>query len=231
MKKNNLTVLITGGSSGFGLELTKEFIRRKCKVIICSRDHRKLEKARKDINSKKLLYYSCDVRNPEEIGRLVNEIKKIDILVNCAGIYSRSSLINVSESLISAVIDTNLKGVIYFTHAVLPAMVKRNSGLIININSLTGLNGKKEQSLYAASKFGLRGFTESLREELEHTKIRILEIYPGSMNTQIYKNAGINKISYRRIDPALVADLTLYILENSKFNLINNILVNGVRGS
>ena len=229
MKINNLAVLITGGSSGFGLEMAKELIKRNCKVIICSRDHKKLEKAKISMNSKKLLYYQCDVRNPEEINRLVSDIKKIDILINCAGVYNRNSLISSPVSLVSEIIDTNLKGVIYFTHAVLPAMIKRNSGLIININSLTGLNGKKHQALYAASKFGLRGFTDSLREELAHTKIKIFEIYPGSMKTQIYKNAKINNVTYKQMDPGLVAKLIFYTLENSKLNFINNILVNSVR--
>ena len=229
MNLKNKTILITGGSSGFGFELAKEFLKKEAKVIICSNNLENLKKAEKKLKSKNLTIKKCDVRNYSEITALVAEIKTVDILVNCAGLYAKDVLQNFDAEIIANILDVNLKGLIYFTKAVLPKMLKRNKGVIMNVGSLTGIHGKANQTIYAASKFGVRGFTESLADELAETKIKIVEIYPGPMITPIYKKAGITKVNYRRMDPRTVAQLTVFSVVNMQMNYINNIVINGLR--
>ncbi len=229
MKLKNKIILVTGGSSGFGLELTREFLKKEAKVIICSNQILNLKKAKDELKSKNLIVRKCDVRNYEEIQTLISELKKVDILVNCAGFYARGSFVSFSPRIVVEMLDVNLKGLMFFTHAILPKMIKRNKGIIINVGSLTGLKGKAYQTVYAASKFGVRGFTESLTEELSKTKIKIIEVYPGPMNTPIYQKAGISNLNYRRMDPKMVAQLLTFSLENSSMEFINNIVINGLR--
>ena len=229
MNLANKTILISGGSSGFGLELAHEFIKKEARVIICSSQVANLNKAKNKLKSKNVVIKKCDVRNYEEIIALISEFKKIDILVNCAGTYARGLLVRHTPQTITELLDINLKGLIFFTRAVLPKMITRNKGIIINVGSLTGIKGKAEQSIYAASKFGVRGFTEALSEELSNTKIKVIAIYPGPMDTPIYQKAGINNINYRRMNPKIVAQLIAFSLENSNMEFVNNIVINGIQ--
>lgn len=135
-------------------------------------------------------YYPLDVSSKQQVSqtfRLIEkEIGDIDILVNSAGTGSFHLAEDIIEDNVHSMIDINLKGTIFCTQAVLSEMKKRNSGTIINIISTAGLEGKATESIYCASKFGVRGFTESLILETNQTNIFVCGVYMGGMQTEFW---------------------------------------------
>jgi short-subunit dehydrogenase len=115
----------------------------------------------------------------------------IDVLINCAGIYAEGDLTAMDPERIKAVLDVNALGTIYMTRAVLRGMQQRGEGRIINIISQSGLYGRADHAVYAASKWAVTGFTKSLIEMLKGTKITVTGFYPGPMKTKIFEKAGL----------------------------------------
>ncbi|WP_308211952.1 SDR family NAD(P)-dependent oxidoreductase [Neobacillus cucumis] len=116
----------------------------------------------------------------------MNKTEKIDQVINNAGIGYFGPLEEISADKISDMIDTNVKGTIYVTKAILPTFLERNAGKIMNIISTAGLRGKVQETAYCASKFAIRGFTEALVKELENTSISVSGVYMGGMDTPFW---------------------------------------------
>lgn len=183
--------LITGGAEGLGFALAKEFLKRGAsEVIICGRNFEKLESASKKINDPKLKIVVCDVSNPGSIEVMASSIKELGILVNNAGVFLDGNLENYSDDDISKVIDSNLKGTIFVTKAFLPGMLDKKKGIIVNISSTSGLNPRLNQSVYVASKYGVTGFTDTLKLDLEGSGIKVIGVYPGGMATKLFEKSG-----------------------------------------
>ena len=116
----------------------------------------------------------------------------IDVLVNNAGVTFNKKLSDTSEDEWDQTIDTNLKGAFLFTKAVLPYMIQRNSGVIVNMNSGAGKTGFSDLSSYCASKFGLAGLAESLALEVESYNIRVMTIFLGQVATRMWQDYDYN---------------------------------------
>ncbi|WP_307894483.1 SDR family oxidoreductase [Bacillus swezeyi] len=134
--------------------------------------------------------YEVDISSKKDVAKVMQLIKKemgtIDVLINNAGVGTFDVTENLSEESIHQMIDINLKGTIFCTQEVLDDMKKRNQGYIVNIISLSGKRGKVTESVYSASKFGVRGFTESLALELEPTAVKVFGAYMGNMKTELW---------------------------------------------
>jgi NADP-dependent 3-hydroxy acid dehydrogenase YdfG len=190
MKSNPSVIIITGASSGIGAETARLFGKSGYRVVLAARDQEKLASIAQEIQSTggESLAVQTDVTVLEEIHALVRQTietyGRIDILFNNAGIGRLDWLEKLDpEKDVQALLETNLLAAIWMVQAVLPQMIERRSGHIINMASVAGLIAPPMYSIYSASKFGLRGFTEALRREAAIHGIRVSGIYPGGVKT------------------------------------------------
>jgi NAD(P)-dependent dehydrogenase (short-subunit alcohol dehydrogenase family) len=172
-------ILITGASSGFGQEAARVLVRRGHRVFGTSRA------VRADDGGMRML--ALDVRDEESVRagveKVLAEAGRIDVLVNNAG-YALASLIEeATTEEAEAMFDTNFFGIVRMTKAVLPAMRRQRRGTIINVGSLAGLVGVPGEGFYAASKFAIEGYSESLRYEVEPLGIHVSIVEPSYFKT------------------------------------------------
>jgi len=194
------TIVITGASSGIGRSTAIEFARtspKNLRLILTARRIDTLkevaEEIKKDVGEGvKVLPFKLDVSSPEEVrgfvGNLPEEWRDIDVLVNNAGLVKGvAKAPEIAEEDINVMFATNVTGLINMTQAVLPIYKKRadgGAGDIINIGSIAGREPYQGGSIYCATKAAIRSFTDSLRRELVATRIRIIEIDPGQVETE-----------------------------------------------
>jgi 3-oxoacyl-[acyl-carrier protein] reductase len=181
--------IVTGGSKGIGLGIARAFLERGMQVAITGRNEKDLrEAARLLAGGANVLPIVSDVRDPADAQRIVAETVArfggVDVLVNNAGVGRFAPVADMSIESWRQVIDTNLSGVFYCTHAVLPEMRRRGGGYIINISSLAGKNAFTGGAAYCASKAGLNAFSEALMQEVRYDNIRVSYVMPGSVATE-----------------------------------------------
>lgn len=169
------TILITGCSSGFGLEIARYFLDRDWKVIATMRT------PREDVlpRSERLRILALDVTDPESLRRAVDAAGPIDVLVNNAGIGVLNALEGTSMDIAREVFETNTLGTIAMTQAVLPQFRQRKAGVIVNVTSSVTLRSLPLLSVYTASKAAVNAFTESLALELKPFNVRVSLVLPG----------------------------------------------------
>jgi len=185
-------VLITGSTAGIGEATAKLFAEAECNLILFARREDRLASQKTELTSQfKVSVHTAivDVSSIESVKSAVNNLpegfKNIDILVNNAGLaLGMDPTYQTSEEQVNTVIDTNLKGIFWLVQAIVPQMVSRGSGHIINVASIASYEAYKGGSIYCASKFAVRALTTSLRKELMHTQIRVSEVSPGLVQTE-----------------------------------------------
>src|SRR5579875_337287 len=185
------TILITGAGTGLGKELALAYARKGNRIILVGRTKSHLDEVRQIIEKSNGSARSatCDITDYNRVEQLLshlNETEKIDQVINNAGIGYFGPLQEIPADKISHMIETNVNGTIYVTKAILPTFLERNAGKIMNIISTAGLRGKVHETAYCASKFAIRGFTEALVKELEHTSISVSGVYMGGMDTPFW---------------------------------------------
>lgn len=185
----NKVVVITGGSHGLGKSLASQFVKEGCRVIISSENEEDLKQAAKELS---VDYFLADVTvydNLLDLGKYVfKKYGAIDIWINNAGIQIAPSVVEeVSIKKLRYLFEVNFFGYFYGCQVALRYMKKHGHGLIININSTAGLEGKPTLSAYTSSKFAIKGLTESIRGEIINSGIKIYAVYPGGIQTDIYK--------------------------------------------
>ena len=181
------TVFITGTSSGIGRESAKLFQKMGWNVIATMLNPAEETELNKLQNLELL---QCDVTNLDSIKAAVSDsiavFKKIDVLVNNAGIYTTDPLEQVSDETINAIVETNIKGTLFTTKAIIEHFRKNKSGTIVNISSIAGRVTFPFQSIYHTSKWAIEGFSESLYYELKPLNIKVKIVEPGMVKTNIY---------------------------------------------
>jgi len=184
-----MTVLITGATSGFGMSCAELFSRKGYKTILIGRRKERLLKLSKKLGVKKNLPIQLDVRNKEDvfqtIEELPNDFKKISILINNAGLalgLEPAHKIDIKKW--ETMIDTNCKGLVCMTRAVLPGLIKRNKGHIVNIGSVAGNYPYGGGNVYGGTKAFVKQFSLGLKSDLLGTKVKITNIEPGMANTE-----------------------------------------------
>lgn len=184
------TVLITGASSGIGKSTAQEFARTaNVKLILTARRLDNLKQLAEELKPAKVLPVQLDVSNPSEvrsfIDNLPTEFKQIDVLVNNAGLVKGVDKVgDIKEEDTDVMFSTNVTGLINMTQTVLKQMKERDSGDIINVGSIAGRDAYPGGAIYCATKAAVRSFTESMRKELIATRIRVIEIDPGQVETE-----------------------------------------------
>ncbi|MEW5940039.1 MAG: SDR family NAD(P)-dependent oxidoreductase, partial [Chloroflexota bacterium] len=207
---------ITGASSGFGKDAAWLFAREGCSVVVAARRIDRLQALAAAIQQEggEAFAVPVDVANREEIELMVDTILdlygRIDILFNNAGFGRIGWHENLaSERDIETQIGVNLLGLIEVTHAILPHMLERRAGHIINMSSVAGWIAPPTYSIYSASKFGVRGFTDALRREVQPFGIDVSGIYPGWAVTEFSEHSGnhpMRRSLIRRIFPTATSE-------------------------
>lgn len=175
MELKNKIVLLTGASTGMGKAMAEAFLKRKSKVIVFGRNKPRYCS----------LFYEVDVSDENQIVRALSKIKKIDVLINNAGISKDSEVAKTPSGMLDTMIDVNFKGAYW--------MAKHSSkklnrgGCIINISSICGLHGFADMGVYSATKAAIINLTQTLALELASRKIRSNAIAPGVIETDIWK--------------------------------------------
>ena len=189
------TVLITGSSRGLGLALAEQFAREGCNVVLCARNERELARARQKVERLGAEVYAgtCDVSEPKQVDHLISAARRhfgrVDILVNNAGTISVGPLESQTLDDFHEAMDHIFWGTVYPTLAVVPGMIERERGHIVNVTSIGGRVSVPHMLPYSAAKFATVGFSEGLHAELRRFGIHVLTVVPGLMRTGSHLNA------------------------------------------
>ena len=210
MEEQKPVLLVTGASSGIGEATARLCAQAGYRIVLAARRSERLERLSEEIRLKGgvALPVQTDLSNQADIRHLVEcsleHFGRIDILLNNAGVGRLGwleSLDPVND--IESQLRVNLLAVIYVTQAVLPGMIQHSSGHIINMASLAGMVGTPTYTIYAASKFAMRGFNEALRREVGVRGIRVSGIYPGGVANDFGSRTGARRKTGMTTPPAL----------------------------
>ena len=198
-------------------------------MIILATNEEKMNLVAKENNC---FYKVCDVSNYDVVEKAINEIvkeyNKIDVLINNAGLWIQEELDVNNSNRIKSVIEVNLLGTINVSKAVIPSMKANKDGLIININSQAGINHKAERVVYNASKWGVTGFSKSLQDEVAKYGIRVTDVMPGMMKTEMFSRMNIEKNMVNGLDTKEVARLIQFIIDTPSDVMIPEIGIKNI---
>lgn len=240
----NKIVFISGASSGIGMACARSFAREGANLILAARRKERLEKLASELKEEfntesRILFF--DIQNYQEIKEAFNSLpenwKNVDILINSAGLAKgMQKLQDGNPDDWDVMINTNIKGLLYLTREVLPFMVKRESGHIINLGSTAGHDVYPSGNVYCATKFAVNAITQSLRIDVLDKSIKVSSVDPGMVETEfsvVRFSGDIERAKnvYKGVDPLTphdVADAILYCATRPKHVNINEIILTPV---
>lgn len=193
----NKNAFITGAGKGIGKAVAIALAKEGVNLILVSRTQADIDQLANEVSNLgvKCLALSADVSDIHSINTAVEkalaEFKNIDILINSAGIASFGKFLELEPDAWERIIQVNLMGTYYTTRAIIPNMIERQTGDIINISSTAGLNGNALTSAYSASKFAVLGLTDSLMQEMRKHNIRVTALTPSTVATDMAKDLNL----------------------------------------
>jgi len=237
----NKIVFITGASSGIGKACAVEFAKAKSRLILSARRVELVKKLAEELKQKfntQSLVFELDVRKRKDVERLISELpeewKKIDILINNAGLAKGfAKLHEDNPDNWEDMIDTNVKGLLYVTRAIVPLMTDRKTGHVINIGSIAGRTAYPNGSVYCATKHAVLAINNSLRMDLIDKNIRVSTVDPGMVETD-FSNIRFNgdkekaKQVYKGLKPLVaedIADAVIYCASRPKHVNISEVVI------
>ncbi len=197
MKKiSGKTAVVTGAAMGMGKCISELLLEEGCSVALIDINKDALEQTKNELSKKgSCKTYICDISKSENVYEIAKKIEtemgKISILVNNAGIVAANGLLDFEDSLIKKIVDVNLTSMFWTTKAFLPGMIEKNEGHIVNVASAGGILALPNLAAYCASKFGVIGFTDSLRQEMKKNKYNIGFTYvcPNTVGTGMFEGS------------------------------------------
>lgn len=225
------TVLITGASDGIGKSIALKLSERKEQLILFGRDEVKLQNVRTacEANGAHVETYAFDLTDNEKRCAVAGEIlsrQQVDVLINNAGIWHKAGdVTSFSEENIQEVISLNLTAQILLTRQVLEQMRSREGAAVVNIVSKSGVVAQAGQTVYTASKYGMRGFTDVLREDTKDEPVRVAGVYQSGTNTRMFAKAGDNPPVEKFTNPDDLADVVVFMLTRPEKIWLNEVHV------
>ena len=233
------TILNTGATSGIGLATAKKFANEKNQLILCGRRQHKLDEISNEISKiTNVLTLRFDVSEKKEVNKVLENIPKefssIDILINNAG--NAHGLDKIQEGSLDDwdnMIDSNVKGLLYVSRVVIPKMIEKQSGHIINIGSLAGREVYEKGNIYCATKHAVNAISKAMRIDLNKTGIKVSEINPGLVETDFsnVRFKGDNELAekvyqgYKALEAKDIADIIEFVINRPNHINIADILV------
>lgn len=233
------TALITGATSGIGKATAQLFAKNNIRLILCGRRGERLNELKEELSQlTEVTTLQFDVSNREEvfnsIASLPNEFKKIDILINNAGnAHGLSSIQEGNMDDWDAMIDINVKGLLYVSRAILPQMVERNDGFVVNIGSIAGKEVYPNGNVYCASKYAVNALNKAMRIDLNKHSIRVSAIHPGAVETEFSeirfkgdkeKAKNVYK-GFKALQPEDIADIIYFVISRPYHVNIEDLIV------
>lgn len=216
--------LLTGASRGLGVHIAKRLAQEGVDLVLAARDRDKLDEV---VGACRAFGVSvdaiaADVSSAGDRARLVRESGVVDILINNAGVEHPRRLVSQTDAEVRAQIEINLVAPIELTRAVLPGMLERRSGVIVNVSSMSGKGATPFNSVYAATKHGLNGFSASLGIELDGTGVHVGVVCPGFVSeTGMWANTGKRApLAFREVSPEAVAKAVLRAIRGDREVLV-----------
>jgi serine 3-dehydrogenase len=241
MKLSNKTVLITGASSGIGRACAEICASEGARLILLARRRERLNEIASELRNKyesEIILATCDVRSRDQvenvISALASEWAAIDVLINNAGLSRGLDKIQDGDfENWDEMIDTNVKGLLYVSRAVLPLMIRRNDGIVVNIASIAGREVYPAGNVYCASKHAARAISKSMQLDLNGTGVRVCNIDPGLVETEFslvrfHGDAERAEKVYQGYTPLQgndVAEAMLFCITRPKHVSIHDILI------
>ncbi|MDJ0597295.1 MAG: SDR family oxidoreductase [Crocosphaera sp.] len=222
MDLHGKVAIVTGGKRGIGKAISKKLLKEGVKLAICSKNGEGLDLLEKELKMVTDNYPLCrivDIRKGAAVSSFIQEVYrsfgKIDILINNAATIRTGLIEDMTEEDWELLIDTNLKGPFLTMKYVIPYMKENSSGSIVNICSGLSKTGYPNFSIHCASKFGLRGMSLAVKEELRKDNIRIMILNPSSVDTDIWNYIGGDYNRKKMVSSDEVAASVLFMLKNS----------------
>jgi len=232
----NRVVWITGASTGIGFELAKVFAKSGYIIVATARRKSRLVSLVNEIRfaGHEAYAFVCDVRSERSIistkKKILEKCGTIDILINNASITTFKSFTDTKPPEFDDIIETNLRGSYLMARTVLPIMIKKKRGHIINILSVAAHTVFTNSSAYAASKAGMLAMFNVLRAEMRKYNVKISNIMPGATDTPMWGPATRQKYSSRMMTPREVADITFAVASQPKKVVIEDVVIKPIKG-
>ncbi len=190
------TAVVTGASSGIGRAAAVELARRGANVVVAARRAERLEAVVRECEALGIRATAvvADVTSRDDCQRLIGAAGEVDILVNNAGFAAFAAIESARPDDLAAMMETNYFGTVWCTQAVLPQMLARRAGTIVNVASIAGIMGYARMGGYCATKFAIIGFTEALRDEVLDRGVRVALVCPGTTETEFFEHAERGKM-------------------------------------
>ena len=225
--------VVTGAGRGIGRAIAIELSRAGARVALAARGIAGLEETARLVGNGASVI-STDVRRRDEVHRLLDQVAStlgpVDILVNAAGVGVFGNVIDFSDEDYDTILDTNLRGIFLACRYVLPSMVSRGTGDIVNIASIAGKVGTAKRAVYCASKFGVIGFSQALAEEVRENGIRVSVVCPGSTDSSFSQDPNREgKTRSKMLSPADVAHAVRTIVTQEPNSFISEIVMRPTR--
>jgi len=217
---NKKVIWITGASRGIGAAIALKLAETGAVLALSARTEQSFKRLKKElVKYNNVFIFPCDVSSNEQVKEIHSEIVKsignIDILINNAGIAIFKPFDELSINDYNSMINTNLLGTFLSTKNVIPSMIKRKKGIILNIISVAAEKTFKGSALYSASKAGVLAMSRSMREDLRDKGIKVIDILPGATETELWSEKSRSKYNWRMMKPDNLSDIIVDVLHKS----------------
>lgn len=229
------TAVITGASSGVGKSLAIQLSDAGYKVVLAARSEDKLNAIAEEIQTKggNCRVVPTDVSQPEQINNLKIEALEygdISLVINNAGFGKFCKIEEATLEDWNSQMDVNLRASFLVSQAFIPGMKQRSKGILVFMNSVAGKKGYPYSAAYVASKYGMRGLADSLREELREDNIKVISIHPGAVDTPFWDGAGVNFPREEMLDTATLAQSIVHTIQSPGNFTVEELVVRRTAG-
>ncbi|WP_394856008.1 SDR family oxidoreductase [Staphylococcus borealis] len=227
---NGRVAIITGASSGIGAATAKALATQGVKVVLAGRSEDKLNQVAQTLNEEAVHIVPTDVTIQTDVDALVvqaiDTFGQVDIFVNCAGLMRSSKITDYQVDAWDAMVDTNIKGLLYSLNAILPKFEAQGSGHVVNLASISANEVSKASALYSATKSAVLMIFNGLEKELAKTGIKTTSILPGMVDTPMTEHSDFG--GRKKLDPENIADAIVYALTQPAHVNVNEVTVRPV---